>query len=68
MATKTKFPYGKVEMFGREIPLTKDQKLNKVSLSKLEKEYYEEHLKDLEKQNKELIMKDLAAFFNSKKK
>jgi len=67
-SVKPKFPYGKVEMFGRDIPLTKDGKLNKVSLSKLEKGYYEEHLEDLEKENKELIMKDLATFFKSKKK
>lgn len=68
MATKSKFPYGSVELFGREIPLTKNGKLNKVSLSKQEKEYYEEHLRKAELDNKEIIMKDLDALFNSKKK
>ena len=38
MATRPKFPYGKTEMFGRDIPLTKTGELNRVALKKEEKE------------------------------
>ena len=66
MAKLEKLPYGKVKMFGRDIPLTKTGMLNKVSLNKEEKSLYEEYLTKLAKENKELVMKELADFFKSK--
>jgi hypothetical protein len=67
MATKPKFPYGRAEMFGRDIPLTKNGELNRVSLKKDEKEIYDEYLKELQKENKTLILKELSDFFKKKK-
>lgn len=66
MAKQEKFPYGKAKMFGRDIPLTKSKMLNKVALNKEEKALYEEYLEKLAKENKELVMKELADFFKSK--
>lgn len=67
MATRPKFPYGKTEMFGRDIPLTKTGELNRVALKKEEKEIYDEYVKELKKENKSLILKELSDFFKKKK-
>jgi hypothetical protein len=67
MAKATKFPYGKVSMFGRDIPLTKDGKLNQVYLSAEEKEWYNEYLEGLKKDNKAHAMADFEATFPRKK-
>ena len=66
MAKKELFPYGKAKMFGRDMPLTKTGMLNKVALKKEEKALYEEYLTKLARENKELVMKELADFFKSK--
>jgi hypothetical protein len=53
-------------LFGRDIPLTKNGNINRTHLTKDEKKVYDEFVDKAKKEKKEIIMKELVAFFKQK--
>jgi hypothetical protein len=53
-------------LFGRDIALTKSGSINRTHLTKEEKKVYDEFVEKAKKEKKEVIMKELEAFFKKK--
>jgi hypothetical protein len=53
-------------LFGRDIPLTKSGSINRTYLTKDEKKAYDEFVEKARKEKKEIITRELEAFFNKK--
>jgi hypothetical protein len=59
----TSFPYGKLKVFGRDIPLKKNGGLNMVYLTLEERKIYINFLKDKKLQNEKSAMDTLGKAF-----
>jgi hypothetical protein len=53
-------------LFGRDIALTKSGSINRTYLTKDEKKAYDEFVEKARKEKKEIITRELEAFFNKK--
>lgn len=62
------FHYGSAEIFGKKVPLTKADGLNRVYLNTSEKAIYDEYIRKMKEENKEQNKRDLENFFKSQKK
>ena len=59
----TSFPYGKLEVFGRDIPLKKNGGLNMVYLTLEERKIYSKFLEDKKLNNEKSAMETLGKAF-----